>query len=76
MDGNIYLGQKKGKSPLRSKINWLSGIMAVLAVLSSKDFGIMFIPEEYLPRILMASSAATFILRNFFSGEPIVWRRQ
>jgi hypothetical protein len=60
------------KSILSSKINWVQGIMAVLAVLADPDFGSLnIIPLEWLPRICWGANALTMILRTFFSGTRL-----
>jgi hypothetical protein len=67
---------QKTKKPYQSKINIVAGIMAALAVISDPQFGHMFIPAEYLPKVMLGCSGLLFVLRTFFSGTKIEWRRR
>jgi hypothetical protein len=65
---------RDSKFALGSSINIIQIIMASLAVLCDPGFSSLnIIPPEYLPKIVWAAGAITFILRFTSGGKAITF---
>lgn len=58
------------KSKLSSKTLWFNTIMFVLFVVSLPEF-ITLLPVEVMPYLGLFTTIVNYILRTFFTSEPI-----
>ncbi len=58
------------KSIFQSKINWLAVLIAVVGILQLPEFTAV-IPAKAMPFVLLAIAIGLFILRTFFTGQPV-----
>lgn len=58
------------KSVLKSKINWIGIALFLIGILSDPRLGDL-IPASWLSYITSAAGALTFIIRTFFTNEPV-----
>lgn len=54
-------------APVRSKINWLAGIMVILGALCDPDY-VNLLPALYAPKIIQVSGLLLMIFRTFFTA--------
>ena len=58
------------KNILLSKTNWFNTLSLILFILALPNF-VAVVPERYLPTIGILTAVGNYILRTYFTSQPI-----